>query len=456
MSCLKKIINAPFVLMLFSICLFVPNAFAQDCIQENMELETNLDNLLSKRLISYNDMQNISESMSSAQSKRCNLSSHKGKLQALKEKRLATVNMYLRNGIKNEGTIDLTNEQDYLNGKPVKFKYAFDNVFTESAVNPPNQSTVKIPPPTQRVPIKNIKPSGGSCENKINQNFTVNLNNTRNQDSVGWCYAFAASDLVSYRLNKKISAVSLFDTSDKTIEQDVATGSNRGGDIKYSITYSLSKRKGFCLEADLPSSDFKFCTDQAYLGFLNDILTRAREKRLESDLRNDQCLTQNLKSAFPGVDIGQMLNYTQKNNQFRLVEYLYESQCKVSLQEEAKKIRVQKLNAKHVSSELLLKRLHDQINNNDVAAIGYDYNKVNQEKNEGAHGSLVVGRRTNPVTGSCEFLVRNSWGKDCTLNESPGLSCHKDCAGGTCRDTGHFWVEENRLSQSLIDVTYLE
>ena len=136
MSCLKKLINA---LLLFSTFLFVPNAFAQDCVQENMELESHLDNLLSKRLISYNDMENISESMASAQNKRCNLSSQKGKLQTLKEKRLATVNMYLRNGIKNEGTIDLTNEQDYLNGKPVKFRYAFDNVFTSSTANQPNK-----------------------------------------------------------------------------------------------------------------------------------------------------------------------------------------------------------------------------------------------------------------------------------------------------------------------------
>lgn len=447
MSCLKKHINA---LLLLSTCLLVPSLFAQDCVQVNIELESALDDLLSKHRISSIDIENISMSLSLAQNKRCNLPAHKGKLQSLKEKRLATVNMYLQNRIKHEGTIDLLNEQDYLNGKPVKFKYAFENVFTSQSI------PVKINPPTQKVPIKINKPSSGSCENKINQNSAVNLNNTRNQDSVGWCYAFVASDLVSYRLNKKISAVSLFDTSDKTIEQDVTTGSKIGGDIKYSITYSLNKRKGFCLEADLPSSDFKFCTDQAYLGFLNDILTRSREKRLESDLQSDQCLAQNLKSAFPGINLGQMLNYTKKNNQFRLVEYLYESQCKVSLQEEASKIRVQKLNAKDVSSEILLKRLHDQINNNDVAAIGYDYNKINQEKNEGAHGSLVVGRRTNPATGSCEFLVRNSWGKDCTLTENPGLSCYKDCTGGTCRDTGHFWVEENFLSQSLIDVTYLE
>ena len=76
---------------------------------------------------------------------------------------------------------------------------------------------------------------------------------------------------------------------------------------------------------------------------------------------------------------------------------------------------------------MYLHKIAFNINKNDVATIGYDYNKVNQEKNEGPHYLLVVGRSTNPVTGLCEFLVRNSWGKDCTLNEVPGLSCYKEC-----------------------------
>ncbi len=425
--------------------------FGQDCTQ----LPYDLENYSNKRRISYDDMLNVSELVKGVSLKSCNLDVLRPLLESLKEKRLETVKMYLRNGIKNEGNVDLSNEYNYLSGAPSKFAYEFENVF--SVVSQTKTSATPLPyPPTGNRPPINKPVISGACTNKINQNNAVNLENTRNQDSVGWCYAYAASDLLSFRLNKKISAVSLFQAEGKTIEEDIVNGSKLGGDIQYSIKQAILKRKGFCLEENLPSSDFKFCTDQNYLTFLNGLITSATQERFAYDLYTDSCLNQSLQSAFPGMNKEKIINYTKINRQSRLIEFIHDTQCRVQFEKEASLLDVRSVDANGKNSDDIFKVINEQIEKGDVAAIGYNFNKLNSEAGNGDHGSVVVGRRTNPNTGACEYLVRNSWGKDCKINDVEGLNCHKECSNDTCRQTGHFWVSQKRLSDVLINVTYLK
>ena len=125
----------------------------------------------------------------------------------------------------------------------------------------------------------------------------MNLNNVRDQDGVGWCYAYTAADLLSYRLKKKISAVSLYN-SGVSIEADIASAKGAGSNISEAITSYLNKNNGLCLEEDLPSSDFKFCTYRRYADFLTALYQSIRD----NSISDSQCLTKNLNAAFPGVD----------------------------------------------------------------------------------------------------------------------------------------------------------
>ena len=164
-------------------------------------------------------------------------------------------------GIKEESGKDLSSEYDYLTGKSKKYKYDFEDVFNQApgkvVVSNKVYEDIVVPPKKNEPPVKPVI-TGGKCSDKINQNEAVNLNNARNQDTVGWCYAYTAADLLSYRLKKRISAVSLYN-SGQEIEQDIKSSeSARGGDIKSSIDSYLTKKNGLCLEENLPSNDFKF------------------------------------------------------------------------------------------------------------------------------------------------------------------------------------------------------
>ena len=149
-------------------------------------------------------------------------------------------------------------------------------------------------------------------------------------------------------------------------------------------------------------------------------------------------------------------NYVSQNGTKNLAEYLYDLECK---QKSFNGYKVQPIdqNFPRYSKENIVKNINNLLNKGEIVGFGYNYGVLNQDDKSGGHGSLIVGRRLNPNSGDCEYLVRNSWGKDCQQNEGIGLSCHKNCDGdgNNCRFSGHFWVSEARLKEAMLGITYL-
>jgi hypothetical protein len=290
------------------------------------------------------------------------------------------------------------------------------------------------------------------CSTIINQNEAVNIENARNQDGVGWCYAYAAADLLSYRLNKKISAVSLYN-SGQSIEKDIATKAGNGGDIAFAISDYLRKKNSLCLEEDLPSSDFKFCSYMNYSEFLNSLYQSINEKYIS----NDQCLSENLKAVFPIADYNVIQNYTSRFGSKNLVEYLYDLQCK---KQSFKGYKVNPVNQylPRFTKDALLKNIDALLEKKEIVGFASQWDKLAETDDPaktGGHATVIVGRRKSPDTGECEYLVRNSWGKSCDDMEGEGLTCDLACEGNQCRYTGHLWVSTRRIKNSILGITYL-
>jgi hypothetical protein len=63
-----------------------------------------------------------------------------------------------------------------------------------------------------------------------------------------------------------------------------------------------------------------------------------------------------------------------------------------------------------------------------------------------AHASLVIGRKRAP-SGSCMYLVRNSWGVGCErFIDSPGIQCEEG--------TGDLWIDQAKLASSVFGVEH--
>lgn len=61
------------------------------------------------------------------------------------------------------------------------------------------------------------------------------------------------------------------------------------------------------------------------------------------------------------------------------------------------------------------------------------------------HASSVIGRRWNDKTKTCEYLVRNSWGRDCSIYRE-GIEC----------DGGNFWASGKELFGSTAQIMSLK
>jgi hypothetical protein len=348
--------------------------------------------------------------------------------QKLKEKRAKTIKSKLTNKVYEENGQDLLAEYGTLVGIQSK---EYSEVLKTSQVN---------------------KLKDNKCSDIINQNEAVNLENVRNQDDIGWCYAYTAADLLSFRLKQKVSAISLFD-SRQTVAEDINDFGGTGGNIGESITNYLLKNKGLCLESDLPSSDFKFCTYQNYKMFLNSLYQSISAGNLSESI----CLQQNLNSAFPGANTSLINNYVKIHGSTNLAEFLFKNQCPHNKIIDFKTTPITLLTPPEKTLDLISKT--DQLlNNGEVIGLAYKPNIMNEnQKATSGHASLIVGRRKNPKTGDCEYLIRDSHGKDCTQNEGQGLTCHKNCDqhGDNCRYSGNFWVDQRRLKNSILGITYL-
>ena len=85
-----------------------------------------------------------------------------------------------------------------------------------------------------------------------------------------------------------------------------------------------------------------------------------------------------------------------------------------------------------------------QDNNNvyDVSLLRFPH------KSEGLpiHMSSIVARRFDEGSGSCQYLIRNSWGSSCGGYYSEKYECKN----------GHVWVPQKHLTRMVQSITYIE
>lgn len=73
--------------------------------------------------------------------------------------------------------------------------------------------------------------------------------------------------------------------------------------------------------------------------------------------------------------------------------------------------------------------------------------KKDNDESCGFHASLIIGRRPNPKNPkSCQYLVRNTWGKSCG-----GYSKDWDCEA----EKGSLWIDSDTLGQAIYELQTL-
>lgn len=263
----------------------------------------------------------------------------------------------------------------------------------------------------------------------------------RNQGNSGWCFAFAAADLLSFYEGTNISALDVVILHNEVREPEALGLSQeelmrKNGWAAHALDRAL--KEGFCTEGETPSE-------------LND-------KDLSQFLfQLEHSKTQNIPGEELKVDIKEVFKQTpqtllkiyETSSKFDLVRNLAKSNCKrrpFTKISGARKIYWQEQGRNH--GDIVLPQIQKMLDRKLPVIINYDSSGLlpllpgNPIR---AHYSLVVGRRQNLSTGACEYKIRNSWG-----SKNQGYRSSIESING------YQWVTEAFLKENLFETVFIE
>lgn len=306
-----------------------------------------------------------------------------------------------------------------------------------------------------------------TCSDVMNVKEPLALDRPKNQDSIGWCYSYTASDLVAHVLGKEPSAVHMATLmNDKFLFK--MFGVKEGGFTDSVIKEMIDE--GMCLEKDLPSTDYKFVTRGYQIKQLFDEIVELSKKYYQDpnqgtedfhhtkkpeytkfDVLIDLCTKRNnllkgMGELFPNASLDQISEILLKSNSSTAFKKIADLSCPVERGSDVKNLRVKTVGAK----DKIFSTIDDQLNKGNILGMHYSSEFLYDFKESSTfanHASSIVGRRFNTKTQSCEYLLRNSWGKDCGSYDK----------NYECKD-GHVWIAEDffKYKNAIGEVIYVE
>lgn len=307
-----------------------------------------------------------------------------------------------------------------------------------------------------------------SCSDVMNLKEPLSVDEPRDQDSVGWCYAYTVSDLLSHALGKKVSAVQMSGLFNDKFLSKVFAPSGEGG---FAVTtLEEAQKNGVCLESELPSEDYEFSKMGGDLGSLfkltrklgrnysKEIVTTRKGKDQETtskpmytqaQVKADMCLNYKpvisaLQELFPRLSVDQISEMLLKSGVNAFTEMT--KSCAAEKDPALSSLEIKR----EWRSSKLYPTIDEQLEKGNILGIAYNAGMLKNSDDGGFfmnHASSIVGRRFNEETMSCEYLLRNSWGTSCS-----GYSEDYECKNG------HIWINEEAFKQknSIFEVEYVE
>jgi hypothetical protein len=291
------------------------------------------------------------------------------------------------------------------------------------------------------------------CTDVMNLKEPLSIDKPKNQDTVGWCYAYTASDLIAHATGKNPSAVHAALLFNDTFWSKLK-GLKEGGYINVALSEMISE--GICLEKDMPSNNYHFSLYGYDLGNIFKQVLELRKNYQEhqitaKEIKNDLCsknkyIVGDLKQIFPGLapdDLAIILSKGSSNTAFKRIA---DKTCPVIRDDNLKALSV----ITETKDEAMFTVLDQQLSKGNIVGIDYASSVLHNykvEQEHANHASSIVGRRFNAQSNSCEYLIRNSNGIDCS-SYSAEYECH----------SGHIWIGEDYLkfNRAIKKVTYVQ
>ena len=294
----------------------------------------------------------------------------------------------------------------------------------------------------------------------------------RSQHGFSWCFAFAAADLLSFETRVPISAVGVGISSQRNYaaaynavsgkldiidyferpRRDQVYDTERGENMLIALQANLDGQP-LCREADLPQRFVPAVAPnmdtpihmQSTAYRINELRSLIRD----SSPRERDILPPEVQLCNRADSAARILFPSANLEDFRKIVIeiergsdpmgeFYDLACKspVQINPDLEISAVSRDAGAPKLSEAL-----DQQLSRSPAAIVYNSdlltNPDSTEIKEPNHASVIVARRQNPSTGACEYLLRNSWGPNCSYY-NPDLRC----------ENGHIWLPRSVIQKA--------
>jgi hypothetical protein len=288
----------------------------------------------------------------------------------------------------------------------------------------------------------------------------------RNQGDIGWCYANAAADLLSYRYRSELKGqqVSALYTAlmfnSKFYEQTLISKATQ------KITDKIISEGGSISLAVKAAITEGFCPRTKDDNFIKQGTGYSLQKKLQLGLRlkalYDQRQMQKLRETINKIrSTNSILNEVPDSRLYKVLETSTQETFLKGLADElcqGKKFRpktesdVDLVLMPRVSglSWALFKKMNSELDEKRPVGVGY-YSTLFKSyalpiETTDAHASVVIGRKK--INGQCHYKLRNSWGSGCNY-KNPAFQ------GAGC-EGGNLWVSENEFKRYLYAVISLK
>lgn len=287
------------------------------------------------------------------------------------------------------------------------------------------------------------------------ENLIDHFSKPRDQDSVGWCGAYATTDSLSFAVGEAVSAV------DVSINQYANEGNqNKLQDLSGISVLSatdVAKTNGYCPESVIPSDQ----TSSSNLGHqaiqtLMETFQQIADDYKTRGMPKDYCVTcagsqfeKVIKPTLPGVtsDMIREVLVANRGDSLKSLRALMHKLC-----EGKRKIAKPKTDFFYTSGKNVAKIMDDALDNDSMPSIGMNTSFFAKDESvpggHGGHEMMVVARRPG-ANGKCEYLIRNSWGRSCSFYK-PHIAEKCDPAKGS------FWMDSDQMQAGVSDVVIVQ
>lgn len=270
-------------------------------------------------------------------------------------------------------------------------------------------------------------------------NIDINIKNmpeNNDQSNLSWCFAWTATDLLSFSEEKKLSS---YDLATQYHEQySTAETTKHGGKPSAALMFAILNSDGICYEKDTNYTNGDWSKLSELIKDLGD-----SDKNLADIICKNNYQA---NPAFKNLSI-EVFHILEKLPNDKKLATLFNTTC-TARHSLANKYEVNTFYSNLDGLDKVINHLDHTLDLNQPASIGYDIDallKLPEEKSHPyKHASTIIGRRLNKATNSCEYLIKNSWGDACPKKSK--VDCHK----------GNFWVTKDNLKKSISEVTTLK